>query len=94
MLAGDIETPVGTPPACTLICDENPLAPVADNVTEAELPPYKDWLVGLTAMLKLGGGGGECVRCCTEATTCESVLELLLELELELELVTESEEGI
>jgi hypothetical protein len=42
MLVGDIEIPVGTPAAWTLICDEKPLTAVADKETEVELPGLTD----------------------------------------------------
>ena len=42
ILVGDIEIPVGTPVAWTLICDEKPLTAVADKETEAELPKLRD----------------------------------------------------
>ena len=60
MLVGETVTPAGTPVICTLIDDEKPLTPVADKLTDPELPAFTDKLIGLSPRLKSGvGGGGE-----------------------------------
>lgn len=73
-VAGEADTPDGSPEIVTLIEPENPLIAVADTITCWLLPPtWRLSVPGVTERLKSGAGGGAVARENGISRLCESV---------------------